>query len=193
MKLMLRRDLAPALTAFIFLISTIFLTVSSRADDRNPEAHEHGVGVMNIAIQGNELEIELELPAENVVGFEHEDLTAAEKKSVQEAAAKLKKTANVIVLPKNAACELEKVEIESALLDDHDDHGKSKQHDNHGDHSEFTAHYHFECAKTGQLSYLDISLFKHFPSTHKLRVQYITSKGQGAANATQKLSRIKFN
>ena len=205
MELVLRRDLAPALTAFIFLISTLFLTVSSRAADRNPEAHEHGVGVMNIAIQGNELEIELELPAENVVGFEHEDLTAAEKKSVQEAAAKLKKTANVIVLPKNAACELEKVEIESALLedhddhkdhghkDDHDDHGKSKQHDDHGDHSEFAAHYHFECSKTDQLSYLDISLFKHFPSTHKLRVQYITSKGQGAANATQKLSRIKFN
>jgi hypothetical protein len=204
---MMRGNQITTFTAFVFMVLTIFLPVSSWSADRNPDAHEHGVGVMNIAIQGNEVEIEIELPAENIVGFEHEARTPAEKKRVQEAAAKLKKTTNVVVLPKNAVCKLEKVEIESALLEDHDEHGeshdehgkshdehgKSKEADDHGDHSEFAAHYHFECAKLGQLSYLDISLFKHFPSTHKLRVQFITPKGQGAANATKKSSRIKFN
>ena len=199
---MVRRELTPALTAFYFLILALFFTGSSWAADRNPEAHEHGVGVMNIAIQGNEVEIELELPADNVVGFEHEARTATEKKRVQDAAAKLKKAANVVVLPEGAACKLEKAGIESALLedhdehghkDDHDDHGKSEEHNDHGEHSEFAVHYYFYCAKTGQLSNLEISLFKHFPSTHKLRVQYITPKGQGAVQATRKSARIKFN
>ena len=197
----MRRDLTAALVAFVFIFLTIFFTVSSRAADRNPEAHEHGVGAMNIAIQGNEVEIELELPADNVVGFEHEARTAAEKKRVQNAAAKLKKAANVVVLPEGAACKLKETEIKSALLenhdeyghkDNHDDHGKSEKHDDGDEHSEFAIHYHFECAKTALISILDISLFKHFPSTYKLRVQYITPKGQGAVQATPKSARINF-
>ena len=193
MEQMMRRDLTPVLIAYIFLILTVFFTVSSRAADSNPDVHEHGVGALNIAIQGNELKIELELPAENVVGFEHEARTAEEKKRVHDAVAKLKKASNTVVLPENAACELEKAEIKSALLEDHHDHEKSKEHDDHGEHSEFAVHYHFVCAKTGLLSNLDISLFKHFPSTHKLRVQYITPKGQGALQTTPKSTRIKFN
>jgi hypothetical protein len=211
MEQMMRRDLTAALVAFFFIFLTIFFTVSSRAADRNPEAHEHGVGAMNIAIQGNEVEIELELPADNVVGFEHEARTAAEKKRVQNAAAKLKKAANVVVLPEGAACKLKETEIKSALLenhdeyghkDNHDDHGKSEKHDDHGksekhddgdEHSEFAIHYHFECAKTALISILDISLFKHFPSTYKLRVQYITPNGQGVVQATPKSARIKLN
>ena len=207
----MRRNMTPALTAFVLMILTTFLTVSSRAADRNPEAHEHGVGAMNIAIQGNEVEIELELPADNVVGFEHEARTAAEKKRVQNAAAKLKKAANVVVLPEGAACKLKETEIKSALLenhdeyghkDNHDDHGKSEKHDDHGksekhddgdEHSEFAIHYHFECAKTALISILDISLFKHFPSTYKLRVQYITPNGQGVVQATPKSAWIKLN
>ena len=198
----MRRDLTTALVAFVFIFLTIFFTVSSRAADRNPEAHEHGVGAMNIAIQGNEVEIELELPADNVVGFEHEARTAAEKKRVQNAAAKLKKAANVVVLPEGAACKLKETEIKSALLenheeyghkDNHDDHGKSEKHDDGDEHSEFAIHYHFECAKTALISILDISLFKHFPSTYKLRVQYITPNGQGVVQATPKSARIKLN
>jgi hypothetical protein len=202
MEQMMRRDLTAALVAFFFIFLTIFFTVSSRAADRNPEAHEHGVGAMNIAIQGNEVEIELELPADNVVGFEHEARTAAEKKRVQNAAAKLKKAANVVVLPEGAACKLKETEIKSALLenhdeyghkDNHDDHGKSEKHDDGDEHSEFAIHYHFECAKTALISILDISLFKHFPSTYKLRVQYITPNGQGVVQATPKSARIKLN
>ena len=189
----MRRDLTPGLMAVIFLILMLLFVISSQAADRNPEAHEHGVGVLNIAIQGNEVEIELELPAENVVGFEHEAHTIAEKKRVQDAAAKLKNAANIVMLPNNAACKLEKAEVESALLEDRHDHGKSKKPNDHGEHAEFAVHYHFECAKMGLLSKLDIFLFKHFPSTHKLRVQYITPKEQGAVEAAPKSARIKFN
>ncbi len=202
---MVQRERTLALAAFNFLILALFFTSSGWAADRNSEAHEHGVGVMNIAIQGNELEIELELPADNVVGFEHEARTVAERKRIQDVAAKLKNAEFVVILPEGAACKLEKAEIKSALLgdhgehghkDDHDDHdvqGKSEEHDDHREHSEFAVHYHFDCAKTGQLSYLDISLFKHFPSTHKLRVQYITPKGQGGVQATPNSARIKLN
>jgi hypothetical protein len=195
---MMRRDLTPVFTAFVFMILTTFPTVPSRAADSNPEAHEHGVGIMNIAVQGNEVEIELELPADNVVGFEHEARTAAEKKRVQDAAAKLKNAANVVILPEGASCKLKKAAIKSALLEDHDehqhkdDHGKPEKHDDHDEHSEFAVHYHFECAKMALVSKLDVSLFKNFPSTHKLRVQYITPKGQGAVQATPKSARINF-
>ena len=58
MEQMMRRDLTPVLIAYIFLILTVFFTVSSRAADSNPDVHEHGVGALNIAIQGNEVKIE---------------------------------------------------------------------------------------------------------------------------------------
>ena len=60
------------LQQLIFLIPmtalAVFLATSLQASER---AHEHGVVQLSIAIEGNEVEIELVVPGADAVGFEH--------------------------------------------------------------------------------------------------------------------------
>ena len=200
----------------IFLIPmtalAVFLTTSLQASER---AHEHGVGQLSIAIEGNEVEIELVVPGADAVGFEHAARTDSERKAVVAAAEKLKEAKRLIRLTSGAHCHVEKTEVASALLDsdkdEHDNahdhkhekhakqdehkHNEHKEHDKHPDdeiHSEFTAHYHFHCDHPEKLTGADVEFFKVFPSAHELVARWITSKGQGVTELTAKATRLKF-
>ena len=202
----------------IFLIPmlalAVFLATSLQASER---AHEHGVGQLSIAIEGNEVEIELVVPGADAVGFEHATRTDSERKAVVAAAEKLKEAKRLIRLTSGAHCHVEKTEVASALLDsdkdehDHDHahdhkhekhakqdehkHNEHKEHDKHADgeiHSEFTAHYHFHCDHPEKLTGADVEFFKVFPSAHELVARWITSKGQGVTELTAKATRLKF-
>ncbi|MEX5543051.1 ZrgA family zinc uptake protein, partial [Pseudomonas poae] len=59
------------------------LAVAHAHEDHDHEhgslgAHEHGVGRLNAVLDGQTLELELESPAMNLVGFEHLATTAAD-------------------------------------------------------------------------------------------------------------------
>ena len=190
----------------------ILLATSLQASER---AHEHGVGQLSIAIEGNEVEIELVVPGADAVGFEHAARTDSERKAIVAAAEKLKEAKRLIRLTSEAHCHVEKTEVASALLesdkDDHDHghdhkhekhakqdehkHNEHKEHDKHADgeiHSEFTAHYHFHCDHPEKLTGADVEFFKVFPSAHELVARWITSKGQGVTELTAKATRLKF-
>ena len=200
----------------IFLIPmlalAVFLATSLQASE---PAHEHGVGQLSIAIEGNEVEIELVVPGADAVGFEHAARTDSERKAVVAAAEKLKEAKRLIRLTSGAHCHVEKTEVASALLnsdkDEHDHahdhkhekhakqdehkHNEHKEHDKHPDgeiHSEFTAHYHFHCNHPEKLTGADVEFFKVFPSAHELVARWITSKGQGVTELTAKATRLKF-
>lgn len=152
-------------------------------------AHEHGVARLNAALEGNTLELELESPAMNLVGFEHAASSDADKAKVAAARAELEKPLALFSLPETANCKVASQELESPLFGDdhpHDEHAKGHDHA----HSEVHAHYQFDCANPDALKGLDLAqLFKRFPATEKVQVQLIGPKGQqgaelSAANAT---------
>ena len=202
------------LSIFLIPITALagFLAPSLQASER---AHEHGVGQLSIAIEGNEVEIELVVPGADAVGFEHAARTDSERKAVVAAAEKLKEAKRLIRLTSGAHCHVEKTEVASALLDNDKDehdhahghkhekhakqdehkHNEHKEHDKHPDgeiHSEFTAHYHFHCDHPEKLTGADVEFFKVFPSAHELVARWITSKGQGVTELTAKATRLKF-
>ena len=200
----------------IFLIPMLALAVFLAASLQASEpAHEHGVGQLSIAIEGNEVEIELVVPGADAVGFEHAARTDSERKAIVAAVEKLKEAKRLIRLTSGAQCHVEKTEVTSALLesgkDEHDHahdhkhekhakqnehkHNEHKEHDKHADgeiHSEFTAHYHFHCDHPEKLTGADVEFFKVFPSAHELVARWITSKGQGVTELTAKATRLKF-
>ena len=53
------------------------------------DAHEHGVASLNVALDGQTLEIQLQSPAMNLVGFEHEAKSDADKAKVASEITKL--------------------------------------------------------------------------------------------------------
>ncbi|RON27203.1 DUF2796 domain-containing protein [Pseudomonas lini] len=162
-------------------------------------AHEHGVGRLNAALDGQTLELELESPAMNLVGFEHAATTDADKAKVAAVRAQLEKPLVLFNLPKAAGCVVATQELESPLFgdkpdaDDHDEEDANDGHEHHQDHSEIHAHYQFSCSAPGALKTLDLAnIFNTFPATQKIQVQLISPSGQQGVEVTAKAAALKF-
>ena len=185
------------------------LAVAHAHDDHDHEhgslgAHEHGVGRLNAVLDGQALELELDSPAMNLVGFEHVATTAADKAKVAAARKQLENPTALFNLPKAAGCVVSSQELNSPLFgdkpeadhddDDDDDHDATDAaHEHHHDHSEIHAHYQFTCATPTALSNLDLTqVFKTFPATQKIQVQLIGPSGQQGVDATAKAATLKF-
>jgi hypothetical protein len=157
-------------------------------------AHEHGVGRLNAALDGQTLELELESPAMNLVGFEHAANSDADKAKVAAVRALLEKPLVLFNLPKAADCVVENQELESPLFGDApaaDDEDAKDEH--HHDHSEIHAHYQFTCATPAALKTLDLAnIFNTFPATQKIQVQLISPNGQQGVEVTAKAAALKF-
>ncbi len=162
-------------------------------------AHEHGVGRLNAALDGQTLELELESPAMNLVGFEHAATSDADKAKVAAVRAQLEKPLVLFNLPKAAGCVVATQELESPLFgdkpdadDDHDEADKDG-HEHHHDHSEIHAHYQLSCSAPGALKTLDLAnIFNTFPATQKIQVQLISPSGQQGVEVTAKAAALKF-
>ena len=181
------------------------LSVAHAHDDHDHEhgslgAHEHGVGRLNAVLDGQALELELDSPAMNLVGFEHVATSAADKAKVAAARKQLESPVALFNLPKAAGCVVSTQELNSPLFGnkpeaDHDDDDDAKDgaHEHHHDHSEIHAHYQFTCATPTALSNLDLSqVFKTFPATQKIQVQLIGPSGQQGVEATATAATVKF-
>ncbi|WP_273824164.1 MULTISPECIES: DUF2796 domain-containing protein [Pseudomonas] len=168
-------------------------------------AHEHGVGRLNAVLDAQTLELELQSPAMNLVGFEHAATSDADKAKVAAVRALLDKPLELFNLPKGAGCVVANQELESPLFgdpapedadhdDDDDDHAQAGgEHEHHHDHSEIHAHYQFTCSTPTALKQLDLSqVFKTFPATQKIQVQLISPSGQQGVDATPKAATLKF-
>lgn len=182
------------------------LAVAHAADEHDHEhgslgAHEHGVGRLNAGLDGQTLELELESPAMNLVGFEHVATSDADKAKVAAARARLEQPLALFNLPKAAGCVVENQELESPLFgdqpdadNDHDEDAKDEDgHEHHHDHSEIHAHYQLTCATPAALKTLDLAnIFTSFPATRTIQVQLIGPSGQQGVDVTAKAASLKF-
>ncbi|WP_271410484.1 DUF2796 domain-containing protein [Pseudomonas sp. Q1-7] len=159
------------------------------------DAHEHGVARLNAALDGKTLELELESPAMNLVGFEHAVNSAADKAKVAAARAELEQPLALFALPAAAGCKVASQELESPLFgDDHaDDHEGHDEHAEEQAHTDVHAQYRLACAAPEALKALDLAeLFKRFPATRKIQVQLIGPKGQQGAELTAANASLSF-
>ncbi|AMS18790.1 zinc-binding protein [Pseudomonas synxantha] len=185
------------------------LAVAHAHEDHDHEhgslgAHEHGVARLNAVLDGQALELELDSPAMNLVGFEHAATSAADKAKVAAARKQLENPQALFNLPKAAGCKVSSQELNSPLFgdkpeaehddDDHATDGKgAAAHEHHHDHSEIHAHYQFTCATPTALGNLDLrQVFKTFPATTKIQVQLIGPSGQQGVDATATAATLKF-
>jgi hypothetical protein len=185
--------------------------IGSAQQHRQADAHEHGRGTLNIAIEGTRLTMELEVPGADIVGFEHKARTAQQKAAIEKAVQQLMVGEALFQLSAAAGCVLE---TSGAALEGEDhkhdskDAGKGSDkgldkvsekgpgHDGdkagHADteHSGFRAEYAFECKSPARLSSIAFDYFKLFPGAQRLDVTVITPKGQSRFEVTRARPRI---
>ena len=173
---------------------------------RQLDAHAHGEGRLAMAIEGPRVEMELKVPASDIVGFEHAPSNAKQRQAIADARKRLAKLADLLVLPNEAGCKLTsaKVDVLGAAAGSGKvghKHGHSHSHghshakkadgkaqakaDAHDDHSEFKAAYALECAAPGKLTSITFDYFKRFKGAEKLAVTVIGPKGQSSFVVTR--------
>ena len=108
--------------------------------ERDLDSHEHGAALMNVAIEGNTLFIELDSPWNNLVGFEHAPRTDEQHELVDNAVAQLN-DADALFLFAGSDCKLAEATIENGIEDgDHDDHHDDDHDDDHHDDEKTAEH-----------------------------------------------------
>ena len=179
------------------LLSALAQPLAAEQPRRQLDAHAHGEGRLAIAIEGGRVEMELEAPASDILGFEHAPKTAAQRKALADAKRRLQTLAGLLVLPAAAGCKLATAKVEvigaaaggKAHAHDHGhDHGKDKKAEtasSHDAHSEFKATYALACGATDKLGSIAFDYFKTFPRATKLDVTVIGPKGQSSFAVTR--------
>ncbi len=156
-------------------------TLSLAQTDRELDAHDHGAGSLNIAIEGTSVYIEFEAPWDNLVGFEHAPANDEQTQLVDAALAALQ-SPNDLFNFVGADCSIDTVNIDNSM--EHDDHGHG--HSDHDDdtHSAIFAEYIFSCADTASLDAVEVAIFDVWERFEELDVQVIGPKGATSMELT---------
>ena len=138
------------------LLATVAATPLLAQETREMEAHVHGVSTLELAVEGGTLEMNLTSPGMDIVGFEYQASTDADKDAVEAALRKMLVPENIVALPEAAECRLTEVlahlhggDHDEDHMDDHADHdahAEDEDHD-HDEHAEGEDHAHEDHAE----------------------------------------------
>jgi len=156
------------------------------------DKHQHGLASLDIALDDKRLEIELESPSMNILGFEHQPNTAEQQAQAAAARALLEQPQALFTLPEAAGCMVKKVEVESPLFGNDDD--DDMHTDTAGEtHSDIDADFDLTCSNPQALDSISLApLFKAFPGMQKIAVQLVGPNGQKGAELTPSSPSITF-
>lgn len=141
------------------------------------QGHVHGVGQIDVVVDGPRLSLALDLPLDAAVGFERAPKNAGEKAALEKAAKTLNDGAALFAPTPAAGCALQSVDVRLPFAD-----GGG----NGDDHADIEAAYVFECATPAALKGFETSLFKQFRRLYRIEVQRIGPHSQGAGRLTPK-------
>lgn len=190
------------------LIALIVAFPAFAEDARELDAHEHGVGTLDIAIDGMTVAMAFEAPGADIVGFEYAAASDADHSVIDAAMVTLGAPLDLFVMPDAAGCAVveARAELEGHGEEHHDDHTDEEHddhvdegHDNHTDedhdehadeghddhadeagHTEFHAEYTLTCDAPDALSKITFAYFEAFPNAQEVEVQIINAAGAQA-------------
>jgi Protein of unknown function (DUF2796) len=182
-------------TSFALAAALICAAFPASADEprRQLGPHQHGHGRLNIAIDQNNVSIELEAPGADIAGFEHEPSTPEQKAALDKAKAQLNDGLSLFKVPEAAQCKLTDAKIASQAEPEHADEAhqageaedKHEAGEHHHHHSEFHVEYTLDCKSPSQITSMTIDYFKAFAGAQALTVSVIAPKGQSSYEVTR--------
>jgi Protein of unknown function (DUF2796) len=188
----LRRHLMIRVIAVSATILVLSAAQGSVETKRQLGPHQHGHGTLNLAVEGQTVQMELVVPGADIVGFEHKANTAEDRAKMEAAEKTLAQPLALVVLPRGAGCKVTaaKVSIVGATESDpdahaldHHDHTDADKHEaqeHEAEHSEFHAEYALSCSNVAAITSIAFPYFEVFPNSAELAVTLITEKGQRA-------------
>ncbi len=134
-------------------------------------AHVHGVAALAVAIDGTTLTLQLDAPAESLLGFEHAPRTVRERAAVAETRRTLENAAALFFPPAAAGCSAVRARVESPLFAATAPAAPAAQvAQASSPHADIEAEYVFRCTRPARLAELRVELFAAFPRLARLHV-----------------------
>ena len=167
---------------YILLSFNLTTFTISAEETRQVDKHEHGVGELNIAVEGSTIEFEFMIPGADIVGFEYVAKSDDDIAKINQALKTFDDYTNIFTLPSNSLCELDSQKVALKEEDEHDDHDEHDEHDDHDEqaeenHNEFYAKYSFECGNINAIKEVKFPYFATFTNSGELEVQFISNMG----------------
>lgn len=186
----------------IIPLALMLLPIGAVAAD-NPAAHEHGHAQLQLAIEGNQIDLFLLSPAINLVGFEHAPENEEQTLAVKELTRWSRQTP--IINTANGTCSIQSHALHASWSEhqeqehdhehadehDHDHEHADTQHEHEHEHADEHDHEHGHadlelsqtliCADLAEASSLTTPLIRHFTGMERLDIQWVGPGGQGAA------------
>jgi hypothetical protein len=202
----------------IFLaLVCIFVSFDILAQVRQKDSHEHGAANLKIALEGEKLQVEFEVPSESLIGFEHFPKSESNRENFSNAIKILSDPSRLFSMSREGECLLVGMNISQSLFsseDEHghdeseDEHGKDESEDEHGHdesededgkdesekseiHSEFKSNYSWNCQHLDEIDSIGTQLMTVFPNIEEIRVNWISNNGQGSLELESNDDRIK--
>lgn len=143
------------------------------ADEANTGAHVHGEVLLQLALQGENLVMELTSPAMNLVGFEHRASTPEQIEAVNTAETKLRQVAKWLKLD-GGECQVMAVSTNLSGVQPQAEREAGKKA-----HADIKLEAQYACAEPTKLRGLQVALFQNFPGVEKVTVQWAAEAGAG--------------
>ncbi len=192
---------------FIALVC-LFVSFEILAQVRQKDSHEHGAANLKIAMEGEKLHVEFEVPSESLIGFEHFPKSQSNRENFSESIKILSDPARLFSISSEGECLLVGMKISQSLFSNEDEHGHDESEDEHGHdesedehghdesekseiHSEFKSNYSWNCQHLDEIDSIGTQLMTFFPKIEEIRVNWISSNGQGSLELESKEDRIK--
>lgn len=176
-----RRDRRLIIALVVHFALLLLITAASptglRAETRSAEKHEHGQSSLNIAVDGNDMAIDLDGPAANLIGFEHKPSTPGQTAVLAAALEVLRAGDTLFLTPAEASCRM----ISSAV---------SPPAFTADGHSDLEASWEFRCGNPSALQWVDVQLLAKFPGITRLATGIVTPGGQKAVVLTPGTPRV---
>ncbi len=172
------------LTTLMALSCVFHSLLVAAAPPRHLGAHVHGVATLNVALDGQLLSIEGEMPGVNIVGFEHPPHTEAERATLKDSEATLRNPGEWMKPNAEARCAITTAEVK-------DDGFRADARK--GEHADFDTRYLFTCQAPLNLRTIELSLIQRFPGTHEVRVNAALPSGQAEEIFTTPVASISFS
>ena len=161
----------------IILFLSCAVSAHKKSEHREHAIHAHGAGALGIAFEGTKGSIEFKIPSESIFGFEYKAKSDQDKKTRDDALAKLEnKISEMLEFDPSLNCKIQKEKIEVVAE-------TSK-------HSDVVATYSVMCDKSPVGSEVTFNFQKQFPKIKGLGVQFIADNMQKSVEATKNNTKL---
>jgi hypothetical protein len=171
------------LLSFLPALALATFPAATLASD-NPGSHQHGHARLQMAIEGERIDVLLLSPAANLVGFEHAPKTDEQHGKLEELGTWASQTP--LINTASGSCTVNQADVHStwpAGDEDKDEHDHGHDHQQEG-HADIEISQILACPGLSADGELETTVMVRFPAMEQLDVQWVSPQNQGGIRLT---------